>query len=170
MNLKRETAKALVGLIDIPSVYGYANDDLRSEVVKALYAGALPVIVTQHVCNEVASKIERCYPIGYSYEDRDLESLERAQAFFDALNEIVSGRFVLIDTGDLIMMTCGEEGRGYHREGKQIHDCETFDPRYWLYLVPRHEWELQRDYILRLDTEWRTEKSKCSFHPLVTVE
>lgn len=162
MNLKRGTVEALLDLMDIPSVYGYETaDTLRKEILGALTAPRLADgSLEYHVCNEVASTIKPFYPVGYSYEDRDLASVELAEDFFHALDRIVPGHFVLISTGDYIMTTCGDEGNGYHREARW--DCETYDPRYWYYLVPRHEWELQKEDVMRRDAAWRNAKMQCS--------
>lgn len=136
--------------------------DLRELIVEAIFAperGDNGVAI--HVCNEVMKDFEPKFDIGYSYEDRNLESTEDAEAFFnDLLDQIAPGAFVLITTGDLIMTTCGDHGTGWHSDTK--HDCETYDPHYWYYIVPRDAWEQQREETMRRDEAWRTERMKCS--------
>lgn len=109
-----------------------------------------------HACNEVMKDFEPKYDVGYSYEDSDIPSMEAAEEFFDYLDELVPGAFVLVTTGDLITTPCG----GWHADKR--HDCETYDPHYWYYIVPRVEWERQQEDVMQRDAEWRSEKSKCS--------
>lgn len=153
--------EVLVERMDIPCVYEEQRARLGEMIVSALRAPKRDGegSITAHVCNEVMKNFTPKFAIGYSYEDRNLESTEAAHAFAEYVNQLVPGVFVLVDTGDYLMPHCGENRTGYHRVEKV--DCETYDPHYWLYLVPRDEWERQRVDVERAVAEWRAEHMKC---------
>lgn len=151
----------LVERMDIPSVYNQELAKLREAIVAALRAPKQDTDgqIAAHICNEVMKDFTPKFGIGYSYEDRNVESCEAAEAFAEYLNQLVPGAFVLVDTGDYLIPHCGEDAAGFHRTEKA--DCQTYDAHYWYYLVSSDDWRHQRDDVERRDAEWRAEHMKC---------
>lgn len=152
----------LVERLDIP--YAGLSDlgILREQIAAAFLAGEREdeTNLEVHICNEVMNTIEPRFDIGYSYEDRNLESCDAATEFFEWLGQVLPGHFVLITTGDYIIPNCGDNGTAYHADSR--HDCETYDPHYWFYVMTRDEWDRQSEDIKKRDSEWREHMMQCS--------
>lgn len=147
----------LVECMHIPNSYGMSDSDsLREEIREALLH---PVddreSITAYICNDVMREFNPKYVLAFSWEDNNQDAMNEAQEFFDWLDDISPGAFVLVITGDLINPECG----GWHPEEKI--DCETYDPSYSYYLIPRAKWEEQSAAILWQDQEWTANKMKC---------
>lgn len=108
-----------------------------------------------HLCNEAADQLEGAWLLHRMHEDTDLAGSDDARGFFNKLDDLAPGAFVLIDTGDYVIPSCG----GWHR-AEQV-ECETYDPDYRLYLMPRSSWEGQREKVMALDKAWREPRLTC---------
>lgn len=109
-----------------------------------------------HLSNESVYQLQKAgvkiHYLGQSWEDRNLESIQAAEALFDLLDVQTPGKFVLINTGDYFIPTCKHE------------KCETYDANYCLVAITAADWEQHRVAVLGFDQAWRTDRKKCKEH------
>lgn len=109
-----------------------------------------------HLSNEAVYQLQqlgvKTHFLGQSWEDHDLNALERGEATFDLLDAQTPGKFVLIDTGDYLIPNCTHE------------KCETYDANYALVAIASADWEIHRTAVLGFDYAWRTIRRQCKKH------
>lgn len=111
----------------------------------------------QHLCNHVVNLIPEKQLLHSMWEDNDLEGCESAEERYEWLEQHAPGQFVLVDTGDYIVLECLHNS-SYDR----LHEhCETYDATYALYLVPMSVWNACSETVLAADKAWRQQKNQC---------
>lgn len=112
------------------------------------YYNELKEIEKIHLSNYAIEKVFQdgeLKQIGFSYEDRNIPSIEGAREIADLINTLMPNKFVLIDTGD------------YITTDNASYDSETYDPYYRYYLVPIDVFNLNKEELFSIDHSWREE-------------
>lgn len=152
--MNKEMIYKLIDMMELPSYvekFNWKTDDsdtLRSAIKESIFNQYEGANIAVHLCNRVAKLLRGRTQIGYSYEDQDIYSMREAQRFFEAIDGIAPGAFVLVTTGDYIHCSNLDSLAVDLRN-------ETYDPCYSYYLVQREIWESQKEHILRRDAQWR---------------